>query len=51
MQEEMEKLHLQQYSVMKGEIKHQKETMDRQLMHYESLRNIIKKNMMYWIDD
>ena len=25
--------------------------MDRQLMLYESLKNIVKRNMMFWIDD
>lgn len=49
--EEGEKLHLQQYSVLKAEIHEQKVALDKQQLYYESLKNIIKKMMNFWIED
>ncbi len=50
-QEETEKLYMQQFAVLKGEIQQQKQSIDRQTVVHESLRNIVKKMMHLWIDD
>jgi hypothetical protein len=50
-QEETERLYLQQFAVLKGEIQQQKQAIDRQTVYHESLRNILKKMMHLWIDD
>lgn len=36
---------------MKHEIQEQKQALDRQQLYYESLRNILKKMMNFWIED
>lgn len=40
-----------QYSILKNEITEQKLSIDKQQLYYESLKNIIKKMMVFWIDD
>ena len=40
-----------QYSILKNEITEQKLSIDKQQLYYESLTNIIKKMMVFWIDD
>ena len=42
---------MQQYSTLKHEITEQKHNLDKQQLYYESLKNIFKKMMMFWIDD
>jgi hypothetical protein len=37
--------------VLKQEIQEQKHALDRQQLYYESLRNILKKMMNFWIED
>lgn len=48
-QEEAERLHVQQYSVLKSEITQQKQSMDKYQLYHESLRNILKKMMNFWV--
>jgi hypothetical protein len=36
---------------LKHEIQEQKQALDRQQLYYESLRNILKKMMNFWIED
>jgi len=42
---------MQQYNVLKSEIVNQKQSMDKQQLYYESLKNVFKKMINFWIDD
>ena len=42
---------MQQYNVLKTEIVHQKQDIDKQTLYYESLKNVFKKMINFWIDD
>ena len=42
---------MQQYNVLKSQIVNQKQSIDKQTVYYESLKNVFKKMMNFWIDD